>query len=354
LLVLVGQGRIRIGHATLRAGAADPAETAGLEIHVLDRALTELAAVQGSGSERRRRDHLHSLLSRSTAPEQQFLAGLLLGEIRRAPQVSCRSSRQGVWHSTPRRAVMMAGDIACVARSALESGAAGLDSYDIQLFRPIQPMLAQPSEDVVGALADLGEAALEYKMDGAQRNVRSLRALNASAAVPEIVEAVCPSRPRLISTANSEPHSGPSATLPGHRPASTQADLDTPNCLSPFWFGLLCLDGQSLRRAVAAFSTAGLRRPASFRTRVLPIPIARRFLQALEHGTKASWRRRRSPYAADRQSWLRSSAHTRRLAFCRGMGRGRRVLVIFSARATRKNFGMLRKPSKPHLRCRLN
>src|SRR6516162_4799700 len=76
------QGRIGIGYATLRGAAADPAATAALAIHELDRALTELAAVEGSGSERRRRELLHALMARATKPEQDFLAALLLGEIR--------------------------------------------------------------------------------------------------------------------------------------------------------------------------------------------------------------------------------------------------------------------------------
>src|SRR5215471_18414801 len=63
------QGRKGIGYATLRASESTPAETATLEIHAVDRALGELAAVQGSGSERRRRDLLRDLLARATAQE---------------------------------------------------------------------------------------------------------------------------------------------------------------------------------------------------------------------------------------------------------------------------------------------
>ena len=93
---------------------------------------------------------------------------------------------------------MMAGDIARVARAALEQGEAGLAQYDIQLFRPIQPMLAQSADDIPEALACIGEAALEYKMDGARVQVhksgddvvvysRSLK--DVTPAVPEVVEA---------------------------------------------------------------------------------------------------------------------------------------------------------------------
>ena len=68
-----------------------------------------------------------------------------------------------------------------------------------QFFRPVQPMLAQTAEDTDEAIADLGQAALEYKLDGARVQVHRSgddvrvysRQLNdVTAAVPEIVEAV--------------------------------------------------------------------------------------------------------------------------------------------------------------------
>src|SRR6185369_1871875 len=70
-----------------------------------------------------------------------------------------------------RRAAMLAGNIAAVAGAALEHGEVRLASFDVQLFRPVQPMLAQTAEDVEAALSGLGEAALEYKMDGARIQV---------------------------------------------------------------------------------------------------------------------------------------------------------------------------------------
>jgi len=98
-----------------------------------------------------------------------------------------------------RRAAMMAGDAAMIARAVLEEGERGLARFDIQLFRPVQPMLAQMADDVEDALDELGEAALEYKFDGARvqahksgDNVKifSRGSKDVSAAIPEIVEAV--------------------------------------------------------------------------------------------------------------------------------------------------------------------
>ena len=75
----------------------------------------------------------------------------------------------------------------------------GCGSSGSQLMQPVQPMLAQPAEDIADALAQLGQAAFEWKLDGARiqahkdgQEVRVFtRRLNdVTAAVPEVVGAV--------------------------------------------------------------------------------------------------------------------------------------------------------------------
>src|SRR5258707_15487846 len=92
---------------------------------------------------------------------------------------------------------MMAGAIPPVARALREQGEAGLSAYDVQLFRPVQPMLAQSAEDAAEAIGELGEAALEWKLDGARVQVHrsgddvtiySRSLADVTAAVPELVE----------------------------------------------------------------------------------------------------------------------------------------------------------------------
>ena len=260
------QGRIGIGYATVHNSTAAAAETAALKIHALDRALAELAAIQGPGSERRRRDLLHHLFSQATEPEQGFLTALLLGEIRQGALEGLMADAVAEAAAIPagrvRRAAMLAGDIARVARAALEDGAAGLDAYDIQLFRPVQPMLAQTAEDVGEALGDLGEAALEYKMDGQRVQVHRgagevrvfSRALNeVTAAVPEIVEAVraLPGGDLILDgeTLSLAADGRPQPFQVTARRFGRKLDLDRVRAelpLTSFWFDLLYLDGQSL------------------------------------------------------------------------------------------------------------
>jgi DNA ligase-1 len=260
------QGRIGVGYAALRDSGAPASETANLEIEDVDRAFVALAAVGGRGAEAQRRDLLNKLLARATAPEQKFLTGLLFGEIRQGAlegvMVEALARASGVPADQVRRAVMLAGDIARVARAVLREGAAGLAPYTIQLFRPVQPMLAQTAEDVAGALGDLGEAALEFKFDGARAQVHRSggdvvvysRALNdVTAAVPEIVEAVraLPGRDLILDgeILSLTPDGRPQPFQVTAKRFGRKLDLARMRAelpLTPYWFDLLYLDGQPL------------------------------------------------------------------------------------------------------------
>src|SRR5262249_9321168 len=86
-----------------------------------------------------------------------------------------------------------------VAAAALLSPERGLDGFELRVMRPVLPMLAEPCEDVGSALEQLGEVALEVKLDGARVQAhkdgdlvrvfsRSLQ--DVTAALPEVVEVV--------------------------------------------------------------------------------------------------------------------------------------------------------------------
>jgi DNA ligase-1 len=260
------QGRIGIGWAGLRDAAAEPAESAVLELRDVDRALDEFAKVRGAGADKRKREVLHGLLARATRPEQQFLNGLLVGELRQGAlegvMLEAIAKAAGIPVAAVRRAAMMAGDHAAVARAALESGAAGLDRFDVRLFRPVQPMLAQTADDVAGALGDLGEAALEFKFDGARVQVHRSgeqvivysRSLNdVTAAVPEIVEAAraLPANDFILDgeALSLTPEGRPQPFQITMRRFGRRLDVErmrTELPLAPVWFDLLYLDGTPL------------------------------------------------------------------------------------------------------------
>ena len=349
------QRRIGVGSAALRDSAASAAETATLEIRDVDRAFDTLAAVQGRGAETQRRDLLRGLLTRATSMEQRFLTALLFGEIRQGAlegiMVEALARASGAASDDVRRAVMMAGDIARVARSVLQEGSAGLAQYTIQLFRPVQPMLAQTAEDVEGALDDLGEAALEFKFDGARVQVHRSgddvvvfsRALNdVTGAVPEIVEAVraLPGRDLILDgeIISLTPDGRAQPFQVTAKRFGRKLDLERMRAelpLTPYWFDLLYLDGQPLIDEPQArrFSTlAGLAPADNLVPHIVTADAEKgaEFLRmALERGNEGIMAKAiGASYAAGArgQSWLKiKKAHTLDLVILAAeWGNGRR------------------------------
>lgn len=199
------QGRIGIGYSTLQAAASNAAATAEtLSIAEVDRRLAVIATIRGAGSAARRAQALRDLFLRATAPEQQFLLRLLIGELRQGALAGVMVEAIAAAAELPvaqvRRAAMYSKSLGAVARAALLEGADALGRFQLQLFSPVAPMLAQAAADVAEALTELkGEVAFEWKMDGARIQVHKggdevriyTRALNdVTGALPEIVAVV--------------------------------------------------------------------------------------------------------------------------------------------------------------------
>jgi len=202
----VPQGKLGVGWATVSAvaGAAPAALADGaLTVAEVDDALSAVAAASGAGSTGERRRLLAGLLGRAGASERDFLLRLLTGELRQGALEGIMA--EAIAHAADlppdrvRRALMLSGDLAAVAAAALERGEAGLAGFSIELFRPLLPMLASPAEDPAEAVERLGEAAFEYKLDGARVQVHRRgddvrvfsRGLNdVTGSAPELVAAV--------------------------------------------------------------------------------------------------------------------------------------------------------------------
>jgi DNA ligase-1 len=207
------QGKLGIGWAAFRDATPAPATTPSLALAEVDHALQELKEVKGKGSAGARLGMLRALLARCTEPEQRFLMALATGEVRQGALEGVLTEAVARAAALPaekvRRAVMLAGDLGRAAAVLLTQGEAGLARYRVELFRAVQPMLADSAPDVAGALAQLGRAALEYKLDGARVQVHksgddvavySRSANVVTAAVPEVVDAVrrLPSRELIL------------------------------------------------------------------------------------------------------------------------------------------------------------
>jgi DNA ligase-1 len=161
-----------------------------------------------------------------------------------------------------RRARMMDGDLPKVAKAAITGDAAELAGFATQLFRPVHPMLAGSADDESAAIEELGEAALEYKLDGARIQVHksgdqvaiySRRLNDVTGAVPELVDVVrgLPARELILDgevialRPDGTPHPFQiTMSRFGRRLDIDRVRQEFP--LTPFFFDLLYLDGGPL------------------------------------------------------------------------------------------------------------
>ena len=205
----IRQGRLTIGYAALRCATGDPGAGSTLTVADVDAAFERLKAVKGKGSAGQRSAQLKDLFSRATAEEQDFLVRLVIGELRQGAleglMLEAVAAASGLPAAEVRRAATFAGGIAQVARAALHGP--GLGEFSIRLMQPVLPMLAQPAEDVGGALEQLGRALFEWKLDGARIQVHKAgaevrvftRNLNdVTVRVPEVVSALQNTHESLI------------------------------------------------------------------------------------------------------------------------------------------------------------
>jgi DNA ligase 1 len=208
----IRQGKLGIAYASLHPALASlPAADPSLTLLEVDHAFSALAAVKGAGSNERRSEALQALFGRATAEEQDFLTRLIAGELRqgalRALMLEAMASASDVPLAEVRKAAMSAGGLGDVAVAVLTEGRSGLARFSIRLMHPVLPMLSQSAFDPAEALAALGTAAFEWKLDGARVQVHKegeevrvyTRNLNeVTARVPEIVEALRASPRRTL------------------------------------------------------------------------------------------------------------------------------------------------------------
>jgi DNA ligase-1 len=377
------QGRLGVGPAAIReAATTPPAAAASLTLNEIDRAFTDIAATSGAGSTALRAERLRALFGRAAADEQRFLIHLLHGELRQGAlegvliEAVARAAALRADHV--RRAVMMAGDIAVVARVALVEGESGLLRFSVRLLRPVRPMLADSAADVSEALELLGDAALEYKLDGARIQVhkagdevrvfsRHLREV--TPAVPEVVEVVraLPARELILDgeVIALRPDTSPFPFQTTMRRFGRRLDIERLRLelpLSPFFFDVIYRDGVMLvdeprSRRFAALTDIVPRELVVPHTVAGDADAAQRFYdEALARGHEGIMAKAlQSPYAAGSRgsAWLKiKAAHTLDLVVIAAeWGSGRRRgwlsnLHLGARDPARQSFVMLGKTFK--------
>jgi DNA ligase-1 len=353
---LLPQRRIGVGYRMLQdVAAARPAPPGELPLLDVDRAFAAIAAEQGGVSALRRALALSGLLGRADEDGRRFLASLVVGEVRQGALegvvLEAIARAAALSAAEVRQAAMFAEGPGQVARVALTEGAAGLARFGLRLLFPVAPMLASPAGDVEEALERLGEAAFEYKLDGARVQVHragdevrvfTRQLQDVTARVPELVDLVrsLPARELVLE--------GEAIALrAGGRPQPFQVTMRrfgrsrdvAAACrelaLSSFFFDCLYLEGEgSLLALPYAERAARLARLVPERT-LLPRLVTAdpdsvdRFWQgAIEAGHEGLVAKSlQAPYAAGQRGfhWLKlKSAHTLDLvvlAVERGSGR---------------------------------
>src|SRR6185503_7274097 len=329
------QGRLGVGWATVAtARERQPAAESTLELSDVDATFDRLLSVGGKNSAGERARLLGDLFSRATAQEQEFLGALMIGEVRQGALESVMldaiAKAAGAQADKVRRAVMMAGDLGSVASALLSDGDAGLAHYRIELFRPVQPMLADSAPTVADALSAGEPAAVEWKLDGARIQVHRrddrvavyTRSLNdVTEAVPEVVEVVTalPARELILDgeVIALAPDGRPQPFQTTMRRFGRRLDVgqlrdDLP--LSAFFFDILLHDGESLVDSPLSERLERLDRilPASLRvprTVTADVEEASRFqADALGRGHEGVMVKAFSaPYAAGRRgsAWIK-------------------------------------------------
>ncbi len=164
-------GSIGVGWRSLQHLPA-PATSPSVELLEADGVLKAIKDATGSGSQAARRNLLESLFSRLTEGERRFLSALLLGELRQGAlqgvMVEAVARAADIPSPEVRRAAMLSGDLGSVAAAAIATGSERLAEFRLEVFNPLQPMLAQSAANLQEAMGRISPALLEWKFDGAR------------------------------------------------------------------------------------------------------------------------------------------------------------------------------------------
>jgi len=261
------QGRIGLGpKAVLENPPSTALDSSSLSLADVDATFDAMAALRGAGSVGGRLRAWLGLLERCTASEQAYLRRLVLGELRQGALESLVADAvaraTAVSPVSVRRALMLAGSLPDIVLEAAAGGEAALARYRIQLFRPLQPMLAQTAETPEEALSSLERAVFEYKLDGArvqahkdgdEVRVYTRQLSDVTAAVPEVVELVraLPSQSLVLDgeVLSLRPDGAPEPFQVSMRRFGRKLDVETmrhTQPLRPFFFDVLHRDGADL------------------------------------------------------------------------------------------------------------
>ena len=243
-----------------------PAGSPSLEVLEVHEHFGAVAALAGPGSAGARAAAVQSLFGRATAEEQQWLRGVVTGELRQGALDALVQEAVARAADVPlplvRRAAMLSGSTVAVVVAALTEGEEALRAIGLEVMRPVLPMLAGSATDVAAAMAKAlggaevgGEVVVDTKLDGIRVQVhrdgdevrvatRSLEDITAR--LPEVVE-VARALPATRFVLDGEALALDDAGRP--RPFQETSSRTAQSAgvqVTPFFFDVLHVDGTDL------------------------------------------------------------------------------------------------------------
>lgn len=181
-----------LGDAAAAATGDAPQQTLvpnDLDVRTVHETLSELATYEGEGSQGRKIDAVARLLSDADPREARYVVRTVLGHLRvgvgdgtirdaiAAAYLGGSFDADAGTVTVPsddadavERAYQMTNDYRVVAETARDAGREGLAELDLELFRPVDVMLAEKAESLESGLdaaaPDRDDVLLEYKYDG--------------------------------------------------------------------------------------------------------------------------------------------------------------------------------------------
>ncbi|SDG31167.1 ATP-dependent DNA ligase [Halorientalis regularis] len=173
--------------------------------------LRDLADFTGEGSQDRRVSEVAGLIADAKPDEARYVVRTALGHMRlgvgdgtmRDAVASAFLDGSEAASDAVERAHQVTNDYGLVATTARDDGRDGLADLDVELFRPVQMMLAKKAEGLTDGIDDVAEEAddahMEYKYDGARVQIHvdgdeirvyTRRLEDITMQFPDVVEAV--------------------------------------------------------------------------------------------------------------------------------------------------------------------
>ncbi|MCL2549590.1 MAG: ATP-dependent DNA ligase [Methanimicrococcus sp.] len=169
---------------------------------VYDR-LKEIADVSGKGAQSQKIKTLQFLFSESSPEEAKYISRIALEELRIGiGEGIVRDSIAKAFDvpvSLVEFAFMVTNDLGQVAVVSKTGGVGALEKQHIRVDRPVKMMLAQVTNSIETAFTELGEAAIEWKFDGARLQIHkngddvrlySRRLEDVTDSLPDVVQTV--------------------------------------------------------------------------------------------------------------------------------------------------------------------